>query len=87
MNPKIPMNYDKIEIKSAKKALQYSKKLTTKWSNETLLSQRILIYIAELLENQQRIRRARKLSRWQQHVTKELRAGKTIKEAAKTYVR
>lgn len=70
-----------LTITSARQAMKESKALKTIWSKETLLTQRILIYIAELLEAKQR-RPKRKPSAWQKHVAKALRAGKTIKQAA-----
>lgn len=41
-----------VEITSASYALEMSKKLPSIWSSESLLSQRVLIYIAKLIEEQ-----------------------------------
>ena len=71
-------------IRSAAQALKESKALSSVWSKESRLTQRILIYIVELLENPRRSRRwqQKKLSNWQKHVRKYLRNGKSIKQAA-----
>jgi hypothetical protein len=44
------MHSKDFRITSAKHAQKESMKLKTIWSNETRLTQRILIYVAELLE-------------------------------------
>ena len=70
------------EIRSAKQALKESKALKSVWSAESWLTQRVLIYIAGLLEQNQKPKQRRKPSKWQQHVAAYLRAGKTINQAA-----
>lgn len=44
-----------LEIHSSEEALAKSMELESIWSQESLLSQRILIYIAELIEEQNRL--------------------------------
>lgn len=79
MNPKTPDR-----IRSSKEALHASHHLPSYWSRETLLTQRILIYITELLEKQA-IRKRRNPTAWQIHVGNVLRGGGTIQEAAKKW--
>ena len=74
-----------IEINSSKQALALSKGLPSYWSQETLLSQRLLIYIARLLEdnialNQKLLRRQtkRKLTPWQLHTRQVIKRGGTM---------
>lgn len=79
-----------MEIVSAKKALSLSKNLDSIWSKESLLTQRTLIYVAELLEENNRllcqmVKRKTKLSKWQLHCQKVMREGGTMKDAASTY--
>lgn len=78
------------KITSAKKALKESIALESVWSNETRLTQRILIYAVELLEqivdsNKRPKKKPRKVTPWNLHVAKILRAGGTIKEAAEQW--
>lgn len=49
-----------VKITSAAQALRASKSLPSIWSNESRLSQRILIYIAELMERQLKATRRRR---------------------------
>lgn len=78
-------------IKSSRKALSESLGLKSIWSDETRLTQRILIYAVELLEviaeNTKRKKRkaSRKVTPWNIHVSKILKAGGTIQEAAKQW--
>jgi hypothetical protein len=83
-----------LEIKSADQALKISKELGSLGyyrTRETQLSQRILIYNAKLLEKilaaQQTKKRIKKLSRWQIHVKKVLKAGGTMQQATEQYNR
>lgn len=69
-------------IKSAAQALKESQALKSIWSEESRVTQRILIYMCELLEGHRLTRKQSKPSKWQQHVTKYLRSGKTIKDAS-----
>lgn len=48
---------NRLRIKSTKQALKLHRKLKSCWSHESLLSQKILIYIAELLEKQTKPKR------------------------------
>ncbi len=69
------------QIRSSKQALRESMALNRIWSNETYLTQRILIYCAELLEQIAK-RKARKQTAWQKFLSREMKRGKTVKEAA-----
>lgn len=68
------------EIRSAKQAFGESKALENVWSKESLLTQRILIYIASLLEHSQKPKR--KPTKWQQFLGRELKRGATLNQAA-----
>ena len=71
----------RLEIKSSKQALAKSGDLTAIWSEESRLTQRILIYIARLLEAQMPNRKHRRPTPWQIYLGKALKSGKTIQEA------
>lgn len=71
----------RIEIKSSQQALEESVKLPAIWSDESRLTQRILVYIASLLEKQAPQRKRRKPTAWQVYLGKALKSGKTIQEA------
>lgn len=75
------------EIGSSKEALNRSLALKSIWSAESLLTQRILIYIAKLLEqgNQRKRPKKRKASQWSIHLGKCLHEGKTIQEASELW--
>jgi DNA-binding NarL/FixJ family response regulator len=77
----------KLKIQSAEQAFKESLALPSIWSDESRLTQRILVYIAELLERQTKPapKKKRPLSEWQKHVQKSLKAGKSIKQAAKEW--
>lgn len=49
-----------IDIRSAAEAMLLSQGLKSYWSTESLITQRLLIYIAELLEEQNRLLMQRK---------------------------
>ena len=68
-------------IKSSKDALRKSTNLKNVWSGETVLSQRILIYCAELLE-QIAAKKKRPRSKWQSFLSAQMRQGVSIKQAA-----
>lgn len=65
-------------ITSAKQANEESMALKSVWSQESFLTQRILIYIASLLEKRTA---QRKPTTWQKYLGKALKAGKTIQQA------
>jgi len=72
-------------ITSSTVAQKLSNNLTSIWSKESYLSQRILIYACTLLEEIVRTQApkvSRKPSAWQQFFAKEMKAGSTAKEAA-----
>lgn len=71
-----------VDIRSAEQALRESKRLKSIWSYESRLTQRILIYVAALLERQARPTKRRIVSRWQQFAAKAVKDGKTLKQAA-----
>jgi hypothetical protein len=71
-----------VDIRSAEQALRESKNLKSFWSHESRLSQRILIYIASLLERQARPKKRRIVSKWQQFAAKAVKEGKTLRQAA-----
>ena len=73
----------KFSIRSAREALRLSKALPSIWSQETLLTQRLLIYIAELLE--EKARPKRKPSEWQRFFAQRVKAGLTAKQAAEEW--
>jgi len=68
-------------IKSAKEAKVEVSKLDSVWSRESYLSLRTLVYIASLLE-QIAGKPKRKRSKWNEFLSKRLKAGMTVKEAA-----
>jgi len=70
-----------IIIKSARQALKESRALKSIWSNESRLTQRILIYVAELLEQQTKPKK-RRVSNWQRFAANAVREGKTLSQAA-----
>lgn len=77
----------KDEITSASEAAILSANLKSVWSQESHLTQQIVIYCAQLLEKianrsepVQKPKRAR--TPWQSFLSSELRAGGTIQEAA-----
>lgn len=81
------MNY---EITSAKEALKRSKALKSRWSDESLLTQRTLIYVAFLLEQivkntTKRGGGRRKKSAWNAFLSEKMKEGKTMQEAAEMY--
>jgi hypothetical protein len=71
-----------VDIRSAEQALRESKRLKSYWSVESRLTQRILIYVAELLERQARPKRRNVATRWQRFAAKAVKDGKTLKQAA-----
>jgi len=73
-------------IKSAKQAEDERLALTSYWSEESQLTQRTLIYVAELLEKLVKQRSInRKTTAYQKHVSRECAVGKTIQEAAQSW--
>lgn len=73
-------------IKSAAQAEQERMALASYWSDESQLTQRLLIYVAELLEKLVKQRATpRKTNAYQKHIMKECAGGKTIQEAAKSW--
>ncbi len=75
-------------ILSSAQAERESRQLKSCWSEESLLSTRTLIYCAYLLEKiagKKGNRKNRKISKWNNVLSRELKAGKTIQEAAKIY--
>lgn len=76
-------------IRSSKQALEESFNIPRIWSEESRLSQRILIYAVELLEDIRRniIRPPRKKSEWQKLVAKTLKGGGTMRQAAEKWGR
>ena len=80
------VNIKRLVIKDAKQALKESKALKSIWSEETLLTQRVLIYIAELLEQiAKKKKKKRKPNEWNLYAAKAMHEGKTMKQAAKEY--
>ena len=73
-----------ITITNSKQALRESKALKSVWSNETVLTQRILIYIASLLEDLNRKKR-RRPTRYQIHIGKMLKRGGTMQQAVREW--
>lgn len=71
-------------ITSAKQANEIASKLKTVWSSESYLSLRVLIHCAALLE-QIAGKPKRKKSKWNAFLSKQLKAGKTVREAASAY--
>lgn len=69
-------------IRSAEQALRESQSLARIWSDESRLTQRILIYVAGLLEQQSRPKKWRAISRWQRFSADAVRHDKTLKQAA-----
>lgn len=82
MIKKLSYSNGDVEIKSAAHAMRESKKLKSSWSYETRLSQRILIYIAEILERERPKKRKIVISRWMRFSGQAIAQGKTMKEAA-----
>lgn len=72
-------------IKSAKQAEEERRQLQSYWSEESQLTQRTLIYVAELLEKLVSKNQPRKKTAYQNHVTKVLSGGGTMAEAAQTW--
>lgn len=72
-------------IKSAKQAEQERMALKSYWSEESQLTQRLLIYVAELLEKLVKQREPRKPSAYQKYISQECAVGKTIQEAAHSW--
>jgi Trp operon repressor len=73
-------------IKSAKQAEDERMALMSYWSEESQLTQRTLIYVAELLEKLVKQRATpRKSSAYQKHISRECAVGKTIQEAAQSW--
>lgn len=72
-------------IKSADQAKKERMELTSYWSAESQLTQRILIYVAELLEKLVLKNQPRKQTEYQKHTEQVLKAGGTIQEAAKLW--
>jgi len=74
-------------ILSSAQAEKESRRLKSMWSEESLLSLRTLIYCASLLERlaSKKGRKQRKVSAWSKFLGEQLRAGKTIQEAAAIY--
>lgn len=70
-----------VEIRSSAQALRESKNLKSVWSYESRLTQRILIYVAELLERQSKPKR-RSPSKWQLYAARAVKDGKTLQQAA-----
>ena len=76
------------EIKSAGQAMKLQKKLSKRWSDETELSQSILIYCATLLEQileRYPTRRKRPRTGWQTFLSIQMKTGKSVQEAAKLW--
>lgn len=71
-----------VEIRSADQALRESKHLKSRWSDESRLTQRILIYVASLLERQAKPKKRGIVSKWQMFAAKAVKEGKTLKQAA-----
>jgi hypothetical protein len=75
-------------ITSSEEAQRLSNNLPSIWSKESYLSQRILIYACSLLEKLVENKSPkRKPSAWQSFFAKEIKAGKTAKEAAENWKR
>lgn len=74
---------EKFRIESSKDALERSIALPGVWSLESQLTQRILIYVAQLLERKNSPKR--KQTAWQKHLGKALKQGKTPKQASVEY--
>jgi hypothetical protein len=77
-------------ITSSRQALAESQKLKSIWSSESHLSQRILVYCAELLEQlvdntRKRVFGKKPRTKWQQFLSEQMKQGVTIKEAAKRW--
>lgn len=73
-------------ITSAKQASKESKALKSVWSADSYLTQRILIYCAELLEQiVRKPRKRRPLTAWPKFVQDELKRGGTIRDAARNW--
>ena len=72
-------------IKSAAQAEAERRQLQSYWSEESQLTQRILIYIAELLEKLVTKNQPRKPTTYQKHVAKILRDGGTMRDAARLW--
>ena len=60
MPQKIKDPVREVEVRSAADALLQSQQLQSYWSRESLLTQRLLIYVAELLEENNRLLTQRK---------------------------
>jgi hypothetical protein len=74
------------EIKSSKQALEDHFALRSRWSNETALSQRILIYCASLLEKLVEGKpRKRARTQWQAFLSAEMKKGMSIQQCAKRW--
>ena len=71
-----------VDIHTAAQALRESKHLKSYWSAESRLTQRILIYVAELLERQARPKKRRPSSEWQLYAARAVKDGKTLRQAA-----
>ena len=71
------------EIKSSADAAARSKKLKS-WSEESL-SLALSDYVASLLERTRGMKRARKPTKWNAFISKALKQGKSIQEAAAEY--
>ena len=62
------------------------RKLKSRWSDESKLTQEVLISILGFFEKGMTLRRKkREPSEYNLHMAKELKAGKTFKEAIKSY--
>lgn len=75
-----------VDIRSADQAFNESRNLEKVWSYESRLTQRILIYIARLLENQAR-RKKRPTTAWQRFASRAVKDGKTLQQAAAEWKR
>ena len=71
-------------ISSAAQAAEEMNQLPNYWSDESQLTQRVLIYIASLLEKQT-TEKKRTPSAYQRHVAKTIKAGGTMKDAAESW--
>jgi hypothetical protein len=68
-------------ILSSEQASIESQNLPSIWSRETHLTQRTLIYVASLLEKMLEGKPKRKPSEYQRFISKEMKAGRSMKEA------
>lgn len=76
------------EVKSSEQAIREARKLSSHWSKETELTQRILIYCASLLEtlvSQGPQRKKRSRSAWQEFLSVQMKKGMSVRDAAKLW--